>query len=222
LVLVILIGIASFWLFSSIPATWIEIHSSPENATVFIDNKRVGETPFRQGISPGNHVLKIEKRGYLTHNRDIPIKRTQTVTLELQLERAKTSPPSVVQLTVPTEPPVQTLPSVTAAESIDPVLPPVQLAQSVIHHHMLGSCTGRLKIDNESISFWSAGNSRDGFTRKIRQIISFSLDEKLLIEFKDKAYRFEALARDAKNNRERLAPFYQQIKMQKAAQLRKP
>jgi hypothetical protein len=223
LVMIIPIGIASFWLFSAVPASWIEIYSTPEKATVFIDSKRVGETPIRQGILPGNHILKIEKRGYLTHNRNISIERTQAAMLELQLERAKTSPPLGVQPTVPTEPqPIQTLPPVTATEPVDRASSPVQIAQSVIHHHLLGSCTGRLKIDGEKISFWAPGNARDGFTRKIRQIISFSLDEKLLIEFKDKAYRFEALARDAKDNRERLTPFYEQIKMHKAGQLRKP
>jgi hypothetical protein len=87
---------------------------------------------------------------------------------------------------------------------------------------MLGSCTGRLKIDGEKISFWSSGTSRDSFTRKIKQINNFSLDDKLLIEFKDKAYRFEALARDTKDNRERLTPFYEQIKLQKAPQPKTP
>ena len=97
----------------------------------------------------------------------------------------------------------------------DQDLPRIRRMNEIIHHHLLGSCTGRLKIDGDRISFWSAGNSQDAFTRKIKQITHFELDDKLLIEFKDKTYRFEALARDAKDNRQRLAPFYEQIKLQK-------
>lgn len=222
LVLVIPIGIASFWFLSPSPASRIEIHSTPEKAVVFIDNRRVGETPFRQGIPPGTHALRIEKKGYQTHSRSIPIERAQAILLQLQLEKAKTVPASGVQPTVPSESPVQAPPPLEVSQPIESAPPTVQIAQSVIHHHMLGSCTGRLKIDGERISFWSPGNSRDGFTRKIKQINSFSLDEKLLIEFRDKAYRFEALARDAKDNRQRLAHFYEQIKLQKAAQQKTP
>jgi len=85
----------------------------------------------------------------------------------------------------------------------------------LFHHHLLGSCTGRLKIEGDRISFWSPGNARAGFTRPVKQISSVQLDEKLVIEFKDKTYRFEALARDSANSR-RLAPFCDQIKRQKA------
>jgi PEGA domain len=222
LVLVISIGIASFWLLSSFPASRIEVRSTPERAVVFIDNIRVGETPFRQGIPPGTHALRLEKKGYQTHSRSIPIERAQAIMLELQLEKAKTAPASGVQPTLPSEPPVQTPDTLEVSQPVDSVPPTVQIAQSVIHHHMLGSCTGRLKIDGERISFWSPGNSRDGFTRKINQISSFSLDEKLLIEFRDKAYRFEALARDPKDNRQRLASFYEQIKLQKTPQQKTP
>ena len=113
-------------------------------------------------------------------------------------------PSSNVQPTVPLESPTQPLAPPAVSEPVESAIPTVQIAQSVIHHHLLGSCTGRLKIDGEKISFWSSGNPRDSFTRKIKQINNFSLDDKLLIEFKDKVYRFEALARDAKDNRERL------------------
>jgi hypothetical protein len=209
-----------FWLYSPLPASRIEIQSNPEKAVVFIDNKRIGETPFRQDIPAGSHALRIEKKGYQFHERTLEVERAQAVILEVQLERAKaaTSSSSSVQLTVPLESPSQTLAPPAVSEPIESAIPAVQIAQSVIHHHLLGSCTGRLKIDGEKISFWSSGSSRDAFTRKIKQINNFSLDDKLLIEFKDKAYRFEALARDAKENRERLTPFYEQIKLQKAPQ----
>jgi hypothetical protein len=150
------------------------------------------------------------------------VERGQAIVLEVQLERAKTATSSNVQPTAPVEPPTQTSAPSAVSEPVESAIPTVQIAQSVIHHHLLGSCTGRLKIDGEKISFWSPGNSRDAFTRKIKQISNFSMDDKLLIEFKDKAYRFEALARDTKDNRERLAPFYEQIKLQKTPQQKSP
>ena len=136
----------------------------------------------------------------------------------MQLERTKAATPSSssVQPTVPLESPSQTLAPSAVPEPVESAVPTVQIAESVIHHHLLGSCTGRLKIDGERISFWSSGNSRDSFTRKIKQISHFSLDDKLLIDFKDKSYRFEALARDGKGGRERLVPFYEEIKLQKS------
>ena len=222
LLLVTTLGAAWFWIHSTLLVSRIQIQSTPEKAVVFIDNKRAGETPFRQGISMGSHALRIEKKGYQPYDRNVAVERAQAYVLEVQLERAKTATPSNVQPSVPLELPTQTLAQNEGSEPVESAAPTVQIAQSVIHHHLLGSCTGRLKIDGERISFWSSGNPRDAFTRKIKQISSFSLDDKLLIEFKDKAYRFEALARDAKDNRERLAPFYEQIKLQKTPAPKSP
>ena len=215
-----------FWLYSSFRESGIEIQSTPEKAVVFIDNKRVGETPFRQqGIRTGTYALHIEKQGYLPDNRNLAVERGQTITLMVQLEKAKAVPSSTVE----SAPPIAPLAPQTQPPTSQPVVSdpgeadttPVQIVQSVIHHHLLGSCTGRLKIDGDRISFWTSGNSQDAFTRKIRQITNFELNEKLLIQFKDKSYRFEALARDPKDNRQRLAPFYEQIKLQKSSP-RKP
>jgi hypothetical protein len=219
LILVTTLGAACFWLYSSFFASRIEILSAPENAAVFIDNKKVGETPFRQeGLTAGNHVLRIERQGYQPLSHNISIRRAQAIILSVQLESAKpgasatrrSTAPLVLQIPNPTPAPLPVV-----SHPVETETTAEQIAQSVIHHHLLGSCTGRLKIDGDRISFWSAGNSQDAFTRKIKQITHFELDDKLLIEFKDKTYRFEALARDPKDNRQRLAPFYEQIKLQK-------
>ena len=217
LFLVTTLGAACFWLYSSFLVSRIEIQSTPEKAIVFIDNKRVGETPYRQqGIPAGSYALRIEKQGYQPHNRNLAVERAQAIILLVQLEKAKAALSSTIQPTVPPVPQTQT-PALEPAVSgpVETETTAGQIAQSVIHHHLLGSCTGRLKIDGDRISFWSSGNSQDAFTRKIKQITNFELDDKLLIEFKDKTYRFEALARDAKDNRQRIAPFYEQIKLQK-------
>jgi tetratricopeptide (TPR) repeat protein len=223
LLLLTTLGAASFWIYTSLLVSHVEIQSTPEKAVVFIDNKRAGETPWRQGIATGSHALRIEKKGYQPYVRTLAVGRAQAVILEVQLESsAKTATTSNVQPTVPLESPTQPLASPAVSEPVESTIHTAQIAQSVIHHHLLGSCTGRLKIDGEKISFWSSGTPRDSFTRKIKQINNFSLDDKLLIEFKDKVYRFEALARDAKDNRERLTPFYEQIKLQRTPQQKSP
>jgi tetratricopeptide (TPR) repeat protein len=212
-----------FWLYASFLtpflASRIEIQSTPERAAVFIDNNRVGETPFQQrGMPAGSHALRIEKQGYQPYNRELWVEHAQGIILVVQLEKSKARAASTTQVQpeVPREPPVQApAPQSVVLDPVEPEAPAVQISQSVIHHHVLGSCTGRLKIDGDKISFWSPGNSRDTFTRKIAQITSFGFDDKLLVEFKDKAYRFEALARYSKNARARLTPFYEQIKLQK-------
>lgn len=220
LVLLTVLAAGYFWLHSTANVTGIEIQTVPDGASVFIDDKEAGETPFRQqGIAAGNHVVRLERRGYKAYTRPLAIEEARTLVLDVLLERARPGSPPPVQsvapvpkLTQPQTPP----PAVPASDSVQTDWPDARIAQSVIHHHLLGSCTGRLKIEGDRISFWSPGNARDGFTRPVKQISSVQLDEKLVIEFKDKTYRFEALARDSANSR-RLAPFYDQIKRQKAA-----
>ena len=219
LILVAIAGAGYFWLHSSFLASRVEILSAPEEATVFIDNRKVGATPFRQeDLSVGNHVLRIEKEGYESLSHNIVVRRAQAIILSVQLERAKparpaplqTAPPAIQEVLTSSQPAVSDVPVEVASS-------PVQIAQSVIHHHLLGSCTGRLRIDGDRVSFSPSGNSRDAFTRKIQQIINFELNEKLLIEFKDKTYRFETLVRDPQGNRQRLTSLYEQIKLQKSA-----
>ena len=209
------VGYGCFWLYSSFLESRIEIESTPEKAVVFLDDKRVGQTPFRQqGIRTGSYALRIEKEGYRSDNRKLAVERAQAILLVVQLEKVKVVPSSTIKPAVPQTQTPASQPAVS--DPVETETTAVQIAQSVIHDHLLGSCTGRLKIEGDRISFWSSGNPQDAFTRKISQIKNFELDEKLLIEFKDKTYHFEALARDAKDNRQRLTPLYEQIKLQKS------
>ena len=91
-----------------------------------------------------------------------------------------------------------------------------EIAYSVIHHHLSGTCTGRLKISGDLISFWPSGDSKDGFTRTTKQINDAELADKLTIRFKDQTYRFEALARDNEGNHRNLVTLYQHLKRQMA------
>lgn len=41
----------------------VTINSNPSNADLFIDNKKVGKTPYTGGLSFGNHLLQVESDG---------------------------------------------------------------------------------------------------------------------------------------------------------------
>jgi hypothetical protein len=217
LLLATTLGAGCLWFYSTFLTSRIEIQSAPARASVYINSKKMGETPFSQeDIPAGSYSLRIEKQGYRPDNRNVVIERAQSIILQVQLEKARDPESSTIQPKVISAPQSQPLtPQLANPNRVETEVPGAQIAQSVIHHHLLGSCTGRLKISGDRISFWSSGNSRDAFTRKIRQITRVELADKLLIEFKDKAYRFEALARDPKDNRQRLTTLLEQIKLRK-------
>src|SRR5262245_16137937 len=216
-------SLGCLWFYLRSAKSRLEIQSVPEKAIVFLDNQKVGETPVRRdGITAGDHSLRIEKQGYQPQDRRLWFEPGQAVTVLAQLEKAKVQSPVSLQPPVPVQPAV---PPVSQAQTQalqpkrqDPVEPEkadVRMAQSVIHDHLLGSCSGRLKIEGDRISFWSSGNAHEAFTRKISQVTNVQLSDKLLIEFGDNAYRFEALARDAGGTRQQLGPLYRQIQLQK-------
>jgi hypothetical protein len=71
----------------------------------------------------------------------------------------------------------------------------------VVHDHLIGSCTGTLKINSYALSFAPAGGSRDGFTQPLSRIKILELDDTLRIEVNQKTCRFEAIS--GKNDRDR-------------------
>jgi uncharacterized protein (TIGR02145 family) len=50
-----------------IPSQWLVIHSEPEGANVFIDDKLAGTTPFQRKYKEGEYTYRIEKPRY--HNK---------------------------------------------------------------------------------------------------------------------------------------------------------
>ncbi|MCI0420400.1 MAG: PEGA domain-containing protein [Acidobacteria bacterium] len=212
--LLALIVAARLWFFPHFLVTRLDIQSDPEKASIFINNQLMGQTPFLQeSIPAGSYALRIEKEGYRPYSRTLVLEHAQTALLVAQLEKSesKRTTRSTAPLVSEAEPAVS---PATIHVQAEPERTELPIAQSVIHHHMLGSCTGRLKINGDRISFWSSGNPGDGFTRKITQIDNVELGDKLTIQFKGKTYRFEALARD--NKSQGLATFYEHIKKQKA------
>jgi hypothetical protein len=61
----------------------------PSDATVLLDGKRLGRSPFIGTVeaSPGMHILKIRKKGYVTVNLDVEL--VGNVAREVMLQRLK-------------------------------------------------------------------------------------------------------------------------------------
>jgi hypothetical protein len=66
------------------PATLI-IQTSPKGAIVRMDGGVLGTTPLRQQVSPGQHVVEIEKRGFHPMRRELSLVEGDEETLALEL-----------------------------------------------------------------------------------------------------------------------------------------
>ena len=65
----------------------LDILSTPHNATITIDNKVVGKTPFTiDRILEGEHVVKLTLDNYEQEKRTVVIRENQTSTLQLVLK----------------------------------------------------------------------------------------------------------------------------------------
>lgn len=77
----------------------LEIRSNPDNANVFLDDKPCGKTPFSDRIEQGEHEIRVELKGYNSHEQNVVVtkdaKKDVTVTLQLLPGNLniKTNPP---------------------------------------------------------------------------------------------------------------------------------
>ncbi len=91
-------------------------------------------------------------------------------------------------------------------------------AYPVVHDHtLMGSCTGRLRVNAYVVSFVPSGNSKDGFSAKLADIETDPPNDKLRMQVRNKTYRFGAnLAKKKEGKRERLETIYQRVTELKA------
>ncbi len=64
-------------------------------------------------------------------------------------------------------------------------------AYPVLHDHTLGSCSGRLRMNAYVIAYVPSGDSKDGFSQKLTDIVDTEPGDKLKLQFKNKTYRFQ-------------------------------
>jgi len=85
-------------------------------------------------------------------------------------------------------------------------------AYPVVHDHSIGSCTGRVRFNAYVFTFVPSGNSKDGFSGRLSEMIVAESSDKLKVQFKNKTFRFEAgLVKSKEENREKIKTIYQQI-----------
>ena len=58
-------------------------------------------------------------------------------------------------------------------------------AYPVIHDHTLGSCSGRLRMNAYVIAYVPSGDSKDGFSQKLTDIVETEPGDKLKLQFKE-------------------------------------
>jgi len=77
----------------------LTIMSDPDGATVVIDDRPVGVTPWTGEIYPGRHHLRLRREGYQDAERDFELPDLRAIDLDATLDRAPATAPS------PTAPP---------------------------------------------------------------------------------------------------------------------
>src|SRR5207247_536908 len=80
-----------------------DIHSDPEAAAVFLDNRPVGVTPLAGlALNPGPHQIRLERRGFLTTVKKVDARPGVKLVVSARLDPA---PPNLAS-TPPSPPPV--------------------------------------------------------------------------------------------------------------------
>ena len=69
-----------------------DINSSPGMADIYIDGKKVGQTPqLISDLIVGRHSITLEKKGYQSETRYIDIKEDDILNVRISLSEEKTS-----------------------------------------------------------------------------------------------------------------------------------
>jgi hypothetical protein len=85
-------------------------------------------------------------------------------------------------------------------------------AYPVVHQHMMGSCTGRLRLNGHVVSFVPSGPSDDGFIEKLANISVTVHGDRLNMKVGFKSYRFRAnFGKSEEESRESLEAIYKQL-----------
>ena len=64
----------------------LTISSDPEGAEIEIDGAYVGNTPRTRAVQPGEHKVKLKKKGYADWERKIAVEAGETLEIDAELE----------------------------------------------------------------------------------------------------------------------------------------
>lgn len=71
----------------------LSIVTLPTGATVFLDDKEVGSTPYNAEHPEGLHMVRIEMEGFPTHEETVTLSPNAKTSIEIQLGGQTTGPP---------------------------------------------------------------------------------------------------------------------------------
>jgi hypothetical protein len=75
---------------SAFEPTMVTISSTPSSADVEVDGKFVGNTPSSSALQPGEHSVRVTKKGFKTWERKLTVSGgTATLNAELEEEKEK-------------------------------------------------------------------------------------------------------------------------------------
>jgi hypothetical protein len=78
-------------------APMLSVTSSPKGATVHIDGKPAGKTPFEDKLTPGKHLIRVSKRWHVTVEREITLAKGVRSRAEFPLERVTMAEPVIAR-----------------------------------------------------------------------------------------------------------------------------
>ncbi len=88
----------------------VTVLSEPPGATVTVDGRAVGTTPWTGELIPGEHRLRLEKEGEAPHERSIELAPERSLEVTVELEPA-VAPPAPVAEPAAVPPPVEPPPT---------------------------------------------------------------------------------------------------------------
>jgi CRISPR/Cas system-associated exonuclease Cas4 (RecB family) len=81
----------------------VTVQSDPDGANVYLDGEMKGLTPVAiTGVSPGPHIVRIEKTGYIPYQKDITVTAGSTTIVSAAL--ASVPPPTTGSVNIESEP----------------------------------------------------------------------------------------------------------------------
>lgn len=119
----------------------LSLTSTPSEAEVLLDDKRVGLTPYTAEVAPGPHVLKIALKGYVAQQKKIMVVAERDVETSVVLERV----PGPATLTVETDPAGASI----AIDGKDAGVSPLTVELAAGDHLLSAIAIGRRGVDQQ-------------------------------------------------------------------------
>lgn len=83
----------------------VELVTTPPGAEVYLDERKLGDTPYTHALFAGSYTLSVRKPGFLTQDTAVTIEAEQTASQRLKLE----PDPALANQNITTVPPLEPL-----------------------------------------------------------------------------------------------------------------